>query len=122
MVVWALFLPVIIIIIISLDVPTAGAQAFLMDYTLRKRAITHHAGPVRVVVGLVFLPVIEKKTFRLILYWFTICVYCGYYEELDGNAVSVLRRTIAEAEQHWSVIGWVTKKLLSQAPPCWKAR
>jgi hypothetical protein len=28
--------------------PTARAQAFLMDYTLGERAITHHAGPVRV--------------------------------------------------------------------------
>jgi hypothetical protein len=27
------------------------------------------------------------------------------------------RRTIAEAKQHWSVIGWVTKNVLSQAPP-----
>jgi hypothetical protein len=26
---------------------TAGAKAFLMDYTQRERAITHHAGPVR---------------------------------------------------------------------------
>jgi hypothetical protein len=28
-------------------VPTAGAQAFAMDYTLRERAITQHASPVR---------------------------------------------------------------------------
>jgi hypothetical protein len=28
------------------------------------------------------------------------------------------RRTIAEAKQHWPVIGWVTKNLLSRAPPC----
>jgi hypothetical protein len=28
-------------------VPTAGAQAFLMDYTLGERAIIHHAGPVQ---------------------------------------------------------------------------
>jgi hypothetical protein len=27
-------------------VPTAGAQAFLMDYTQGERAIIHHAGPV----------------------------------------------------------------------------
>jgi hypothetical protein len=29
-------------------VPTAGAQAFLMDYTYGERALTYHAGPVRV--------------------------------------------------------------------------
>jgi hypothetical protein len=27
-------------------------------------------------------------------------------EKLDGPSVSVLRRTIAEAKQYWSVIGW----------------
>jgi hypothetical protein len=31
-----------------INVPTAGAQAFLMDYSLGERAITHHAGPVRI--------------------------------------------------------------------------
>jgi hypothetical protein len=37
------------IIIISLfNVPTAGAQAFLMDYPQGERAITHHAGSVRI--------------------------------------------------------------------------
>jgi hypothetical protein len=25
---------------------------------------------------------------------------------------------IAEAKQHWSFIGWVTKNLISRAPPC----
>jgi hypothetical protein len=30
-------------------------------------------------------------------------------------AVSALRRAIAEVKQRWSVIGWVTKKLLSRA-------
>jgi hypothetical protein len=25
---------------------------------------------------------------------------------------------IAEAKQHWSVVGWVTKNLLSRASPC----
>jgi hypothetical protein len=34
-------------------------------------------------------------------------------EELDGPAVSALRRVIAEVKQRWSVIGWVTKNLLS---------
>jgi hypothetical protein len=31
-----------------INVPTTGAQAFLVDYSLGERAITHHAGPVRV--------------------------------------------------------------------------
>jgi hypothetical protein len=31
-----------------INVPTAGAQAFLMDYPQGERAITHHAGPVRI--------------------------------------------------------------------------
>jgi hypothetical protein len=39
-------------------------------------------------------------------------------EELDGPAVSALRRTIAEVKQLWSVIGWVTKNLLSLTLPC----
>jgi hypothetical protein len=39
-------------------------------------------------------------------------------EELDDPAVSALRRAIAEVKQHWSVIGWVTKNLLSRTPPC----
>jgi hypothetical protein len=33
-------------------------------------------------------------------------------------AVSALRRPIVEVRRRWSVIGWVTKNLLSQAPPC----
>jgi hypothetical protein len=33
-------------------------------------------------------------------------------EELDGPAVSALRRAIAEVKQRWSVIGWLTKNLL----------
>jgi hypothetical protein len=39
-------------------------------------------------------------------------------EELDGPAVSALRRAIAEVKLRWSVIAWVTKNLLSRAPPC----
>jgi hypothetical protein len=31
-----------------INVPAAGAQAFLMDYKQGERVITHHAGPVRV--------------------------------------------------------------------------
>jgi hypothetical protein len=33
-------------------------------------------------------------------------------------AVSALRCAIAEVKQFWSVIGWMTKNVLSQAPPC----
>jgi hypothetical protein len=29
-----------------------------------------------------------------------------------------VRRTIAEAKQYWSIIGWVTKNLLTRDPPC----
>jgi hypothetical protein len=39
-------------------------------------------------------------------------------EELNGPAVSALRRAIADVKQRWSVIGWVTKNLL--APPCFR--
>jgi hypothetical protein len=39
-------------------------------------------------------------------------------EELDGPAVSGLRRAIAEIKQRWSVIGWVIKNLTSRVPPC----
>jgi hypothetical protein len=39
-------------------------------------------------------------------------------KELDGPAVSALRRAIAEVKKLWSVIGWVTYNLLSRAPPC----
>jgi hypothetical protein len=41
-----------------------------------------------------------------------------YIEELDGPAVSVLRRAIAEVKQRWLVIEWVTKNLLTRSPPC----
>jgi hypothetical protein len=40
------------------------------------------------------------------------------HEELDDYAVSALQRVIAEVRQSWSVIGWVTKNLLSRAPSC----
>jgi hypothetical protein len=33
------------------------------------------------------------------------------HEELDGPAVSALRRAIAEVKQSWSVIEWVTENL-----------
>jgi hypothetical protein len=32
--------------------------------------------------------------------------------------VSALERAIAEVKQRWSVMRWVTKILLSRAPPC----
>jgi hypothetical protein len=35
----------------SINVPTAGAQAFLMDYTYGKQAIVHHAGRVEMQPG-----------------------------------------------------------------------
>jgi hypothetical protein len=38
-------------------------------------------------------------------------------EELDDPVVSALRRVIAEVKQNWSAIGWVTKNVLSRAPP-----
>jgi hypothetical protein len=38
-----------------INVPTAGAQAFLMDYPQGERAITHLAGPVRIGGILVFV-------------------------------------------------------------------
>jgi hypothetical protein len=41
-------------------------------------------------------------------------------EELDGPTVTALWRAIAEAKQHWSVIGWVTKNVLCRAPPCFE--
>jgi hypothetical protein len=39
-------------------------------------------------------------------------------EKLDGLAVSALRLAIAEVKQRWSLIGGVTKNLLSGALPC----
>jgi hypothetical protein len=39
-------------------------------------------------------------------------------EKLDGSAVSAIQHAIAEAKQRWSVIAWVTKNVLSRAPPC----
>jgi hypothetical protein len=39
-------------------------------------------------------------------------------EELDGATVSALRYAIVEVKQRWSVIAWVTKNVLSLAPPC----
>jgi hypothetical protein len=41
-----------------------------------------------------------------------------YLEFIFGPTVCALRRAIAEVKQRWSVIVWVTKNLLSRAPPC----
>jgi hypothetical protein len=40
------------------------------------------------------------------------CQMKGQGEELNGPAVSA----VAEAQQHWSVSGWVTNKLLTRGP------
>jgi hypothetical protein len=54
----------------------------------------------------------SRFTLELIRYLF-LTSYTPRYrpatEELDGPAVSALRRVIAEVKQSWSVIGWVTK-------------
>jgi hypothetical protein len=42
--------------------------------------------------------------------------YLIIIEELDSPAVSAHRRAIVEVKQRWSVIGCVTKNLLSRAP------
>jgi hypothetical protein len=39
-------------------------------------------------------------------------------EELEGLAISVLRRAIAEVKQRWSDTIWATKNLLPRASPC----
>jgi hypothetical protein len=39
-----------------------------------------------------------------------------YSTELDGPAVSALGRAIVEVKQRRSVIGWMTKNLLSRVP------
>jgi hypothetical protein len=41
-------------------------------------------------------------------------------EELDDPAVSAVQRAVAEVKRRWSVIGWVTKNLLSRTPPCFE--
>jgi choline-glycine betaine transporter len=46
--------------------------------------------------------------------------YTQTIEELDGPTVSALRCAIAEVKQHWSVIGWVIKNVLSRVPPCFR--
>jgi hypothetical protein len=48
----------------------------------------------------------------------SIKMFVDNFTYLDCSAVSTFRHAIAEVKQCWSVIGWVTKNLLSQAPPC----
>jgi ABC-type phosphate transport system ATPase subunit len=55
----------------------------------------------------------QLSTARYIQITIQITLVNGTYEELDGPAISALRRTIAEVKQRWSVIRWVTKNLLS---------
>jgi hypothetical protein len=43
-------------------------------------------------------------------------------DELDVPAISARQRAIVEVTQRWSVIGWVTKNLLSRAPPCFGSK
>jgi hypothetical protein len=47
-----------------------------------------------------------------------VTILTTHREEIDGPAGSALRRAIAEVKQLWSVIRWITKSLLSRAPPC----
>jgi hypothetical protein len=77
----------------------------------------HHGHPVRLtlreVVGkIVPNPLSPRKKTDLPV------TFIKNQQELDGPAVSALRRAIAEFKQRWSVIGWVTKNVLSPAPPC----
>jgi hypothetical protein len=50
-----------------------------------------------------------KLTILDYLYGSKILCFNTYSQELDGSAVSALRRAIAEVKQHWSVIEWVNK-------------
>jgi hypothetical protein len=57
--------------------------------------------------------------------WVVLRVLCIHssIEELEGLVVSALQRAIMEVKQHWSVIGWVTKKIIiSSSSVLWKAR
>jgi hypothetical protein len=44
----------------------------------------------------------------------------GYTNQFPTRVItfSALWRAIEEVKPRWSVIGWVTKNLLSRAPPC----
>jgi hypothetical protein len=49
------------------------------------------------------------------IYFYRVTIIVVY---VSSSAVSVFRRAIAEIKQRWSVIGWVTKNVLSRTPPC----
>jgi hypothetical protein len=56
---------------------------------------------------------------QLVRVWnFIIIARANRLPMLDGPAVIALWRAIAEVKQCWSVMRWVTKNLLSRAPPC----
>jgi hypothetical protein len=57
-----------------------------------------------------------QLSMTLLIYFAQVCLFC--FEELDGPAVSALWRAIAEVKQRWTVMVWVNKNLLFQAPPC----
>jgi hypothetical protein len=44
--------------------------------------------------------------------------YSQHSQRARGPAISGLWCAIVEVKQRWSVIGWVTKNVLSRAPPC----
>jgi hypothetical protein len=46
-----------------------------------------------------------------------VCTKCLVVEKPRGQGA---RRAIAEAKQHWPVIRWVIKNLLSRAPSCFE--
>jgi hypothetical protein len=62
-----------------------------------------------VVILVQTLPSIFGKSLKLTL---------KFDSEFDRPAATALRRAIVEVKQRWSVIGRVTKNILSQAPPC----
>jgi hypothetical protein len=71
----------------------------------------------QIIYSIVYIRISRKN---ILSFNFLLLKFIGTAEELDGLAVSALRRVIAEVKQRRSVIGWVTKHLLSQAPPCFR--
>jgi hypothetical protein len=55
---------------------------------------------------------------RMAHFFLSLHLHSTTQEELEGAAVSALRRAIVEVKQRWSVIGWVTNNLLTRASPC----
>jgi hypothetical protein len=64
---------------------------------------------------------VSKHYFQLCIYR-KIVINFKYVKcaERDSPAVGALRRAIAEVKQRWSVIRWMTKNILSRAPPCFE--